>query len=198
MDHADHPIGGMYLPSKAFMALIQHSGEGYYGDKSVAVLSLLIQQWVATTPAARCPWLDDAYDDERQDSAAEAAPVTPSRPHIQTDPSAAAQLLASLPDASASGPGLAPESRSGPAASRGYQWKQLFLPNGTELRAIYGGLSTYAIVEDEQIISDCGPTTPSRLANRKGCGTRNAWQTIWLRLPGSARWRRAAEYRSNH
>lgn len=77
----------------------------------------------------------------------------------------------------------------------GYQWKQVFLPNGTELRAIHGGCSTYAKVEDEQILSEGAPTTPSRLANLRGCGTRNAWRTVWLRFPGDTRWRRAADCR---
>ncbi|WP_229260455.1 hypothetical protein [Duganella alba] len=170
MDHPDHPIGGMYLPSKVFCALIEHTGEGYYGDKTEAAVSALIQQWIATTPAAPCPWREDG---ELTDSATAEAPATP--------PLAAP----------ASAPG------SGPATSRGYQWKQLFLPNGTELRAIYGGRPLYARVEDEQILSDNGPTTPSRLANRQGCGTRNAWQAIWLRLPGSTRWQRAAECRQD-
>jgi len=30
----DHPIGGMYLPSKVFCALTEHSGEGYHGPKT--------------------------------------------------------------------------------------------------------------------------------------------------------------------
>lgn len=33
--------------------------------------------------------------------------------------------------------------------------------------------------------------TPSRLANVRGCGTRNAWKTLWVHLPGSTRWLRA-------
>jgi len=77
------------------------------------------------------------------------------------------------------------------SATKGYQWKQLFLPNGTELRSIYCGRSVYATVENEQIISDGTVTTPSRLANHRGCGTRNAWKTLWLRFPGSVRWLRA-------
>ena len=81
------------------------------------------------------------------------------------------------------------------ASSRGYQWKQLFLPNGTELRATFQGYSTYAKVEDEKIICDGAGTTPSRLVNTNGCGTRNAWQSIWLRFPGTVKWELAARCR---
>jgi hypothetical protein len=104
-------------------------------------------------------------------------------------------MTASPPAVPTPAPALVTGPSGGPAASRGYQWKQLFLPNGTELRTIYCGRSTYAIVEDEQIISEGKPTTPSRLANLQGCGSRNAWQTVWLRLPGGTRWRRAADCR---
>ncbi len=82
-------------------------------------------------------------------------------------------------------------------ASKGYQWKQLFLPNGTELRATFCGKSTYAKVQDEVIISDGAPTTPSRLANASGCGTRNAWRAIWLRFPGDRTWKLAAACRAD-
>lgn len=80
--------------------------------------------------------------------------------------------------------------------SQGYQWKQLFLPNGTELRATFCGKSTYAKVQDEVILCDGAPTTPSRLANASGCGTRNAWRAIWLRFPGDRAWKLAAACRS--
>ncbi|OEZ49754.1 hypothetical protein [Duganella sp. HH105] len=81
-------------------------------------------------------------------------------------------------------------------ASKGYQWKQLFLPNGTELRATFGGRSSYAKVQDEAMLCDGAPTTPSRLANARGCGTRNAWHNVWLRFPGEATWKLARRCRS--
>ncbi|MYN30683.1 hypothetical protein [Duganella levis] len=214
MDHPDHPIGGMYLPSKVFMALIEHTGEGCYGEKTVAALSTLIKQWIATTPAAHCPWREDEdededsededSDDEGDASAAGETPTAPqsapkqaaSPPTITPQPAPAPH--ASTPVATTAAlltPSPAPGATNGHSVTRGYQWKQLFLPNGTELRTIYCGRSIYAKVENEQIISDSGPTTPSRLANSNGCGSRNAWQTIWLRLPGSTRWQRAADCR---
>ncbi len=86
-------------------------------------------------------------------------------------------------------PGVAHDS------GKGYQWKQLFLPNGTELRSTFCGKSTYAKVQDESIICDDAPTMPSRLANASGCGTRNAWQNIWLKFPGDSTWKLARKCR---
>lgn len=92
-----------------------------------------------------------------------------------------------------------PEPDAAPATpsevGKGYQWKQLFLPNGTELRTTFGGKSTYAKVQDEVILCGGVATTPSRLANASGCGTRNAWQNIWLRFPGESTWKLARRCR---
>lgn len=167
----DHPIV-LHLPSKVFCALTDHAGEAFYGPKSEAVLSSLVMHWIATTKAAPRRWLGESEANDSEPA------VPPSAP----------------PD------GATPEASQPPAiseivASRGYQWKQVFLPNGTELRVIHGGRSTYATVQDEQIISDGLPITPSQLANVRGCGTRNAWRTIWLRFPGSTHWQRANECR---
>jgi hypothetical protein len=64
----------------------------------------------------------------------------------------------------------APAKRQQPTESdtAGYQWKQLFLPAGTKLRASFGGKPSFA--------------------NRHGSGNRNAWKVIWLRFPGSEQW----------
>ena len=109
----DHPIG-LHLPSKIFCALVGHAGEGFFGPKTEASLCRIIDHWIAMTPAAPRPWLDD--DDLDDNDGLTSATATP-------------------------------------------------------------------------------PTTPSRLANTGGCGTRNAWRITWLRFPGSTRWQRAAECR---
>ena len=70
----------------------------------------------------------------------------------------------------------------------GYQWKQVFLPEGTKLRACFGGQPYFAVVEGARIKYGELPISPSRFANLRGSGSRNAWQAIWLRLPGSDAW----------
>ncbi|RZT09081.1 hypothetical protein SAMN05216319_2498 [Duganella sp. CF402] len=54
----------------------------------------------------------------------------------------------------------------------GYQWKQVFLPEGTRLRASFGRTSYFAVVQGSEIRS----------------GNRNAWKAVWLRFPGSEQW----------
>jgi hypothetical protein len=89
--------------------------------------------------------------------------------------------------------------RDGPAM-RGFQWKNLFLPDGTNLRTTYGEEVAFAKVRGDRIESDDGVAfTPSQFANRRAKG-RNAWRFVWLRFPGNERWVRADDCRarSNH
>jgi len=84
--------------------------------------------------------------------------------------------------------------RDGPAM-RGFQWKSLFLPEGTNLRTSYHHTNEFAKVIGDHILSDDGESlTPSQFANRHAQG-RNAWRFIWLRFPGETRWVRASDCR---
>ena len=81
------------------------------------------------------------------------------------------------------------------SAIRGFQWKNVFLPDGTRLRTSYQGVSEFAKVVDDRILSDDGESlTPSQFANRHANG-RNAWRFIWIRFPGDAHWIRAIDHR---
>lgn len=81
-------------------------------------------------------------------------------------------------------------------ALRGFQWKNVFLPEGTSLRTSYRETSEFAKVVGDQIISDDGESlTPSLFANRHAKG-RNAWRFIWLRFPGDDFWTRADNCRA--
>ena len=82
----------------------------------------------------------------------------------------------------------APAQQPQAAFEAGYQWKQVFLPQGTKLRASFGGQPWFAVVEGAQITYDGVSISPSRFANLQGSGNRNAWKAIWLRLPGSEEW----------
>jgi hypothetical protein len=76
-------------------------------------------------------------------------------------------------------------------APAGYQWKQVFLPSGTVLRASFGGQPYFAVVEGSLISFDQRKLSPSAFANLQGSGNRNAWKAVWLRFPGSVEWLRA-------
>lgn len=77
------------------------------------------------------------------------------------------------------------------ATQAGYQWKQVFLPEGTMLRASFKKQAYFATVEDSEIRFDETALSPSAFANLRGSGNRNAWKAVWLRFPGSDAWVRA-------
>ncbi|MES2161899.1 MAG: hypothetical protein V4476_12150 [Pseudomonadota bacterium] len=74
------------------------------------------------------------------------------------------------------------------ATEAGYQWKQVFLPEGTRLRASFGRQPYFATVVGAEIKYDGHAVSPSCFANLYGSGNRNAWKAVWLRLPGSDEW----------
>jgi hypothetical protein len=80
--------------------------------------------------------------------------------------------------------------------ANGYQWKQVFLPEGTILRASFGRQPYYAVVEGSEIKYGKFSLSPSAFANLQGSGNRNAWKAVWLRFPGFKDWVRADECRT--
>ncbi|WP_395399644.1 hypothetical protein ACHMW6_21165 [Pseudoduganella sp. UC29_106] len=85
-------------------------------------------------------------------------------------------------------PAAAAEAQPAAASGTGYQWKQVFLPDGTRLRASFGGHNYFAQVEGGEIKYGEHAMSPSRFANLQGSGNRNAWKAVWLCLPGSEEW----------
>ncbi|NVD72255.1 hypothetical protein HUX88_17110 [Duganella sp. BJB1802] len=84
-------------------------------------------------------------------------------------------------------PPLAPQQPAA-ASEAGYQWKQVFLPEGTRLRASFGSKPYFATVVGAEIKYEGHAVSPSCFANLHGSGNRNAWKAVWLRLPGSSEW----------
>jgi len=83
-------------------------------------------------------------------------------------------------------------------AIHGFQWKNVFLPEGTNLRTSYRDLVEFAKVVGDHILSETGNSlTPSVFANQHAKG-RNAWRFIWLRFPGDGQWVRAADCRQRY
>jgi len=78
---------------------------------------------------------------------------------------------------------------------RGFQWKDVFLPEGTSLQTCYCDAIEFAKVVGDHIVTDDGAKlTPSQFVNRHAKG-RNAWRFIWLRFPGDDYWIRAGNCR---
>jgi hypothetical protein len=71
---------------------------------------------------------------------------------------------------------------------RGFQWKNVFLPDGTNLRTSYRNAVDFAkVVGDRIVAADGASLTPSLFANTQAKG-RNAWRFVWLRFPGEDHW----------
>lgn len=79
--------------------------------------------------------------------------------------------------------------------NRGYQWKSLFLPEGTQVRMQYKGEYYYAKVEGDEIIYKGSPISPGSLANTIASSSRNAWRDLWIQRPQDSEWKLADDCR---
>jgi hypothetical protein len=78
----------------------------------------------------------------------------------------------------------------------GYQWKELFLPDGTELRMRYRGIYYYAKILGDKL-NYAGESVSPRDWGLMVTGTvRNAWRDVWIRRGVNEGWTRAAMWRT--
>lgn len=77
----------------------------------------------------------------------------------------------------------------------GFQWKRLYLPDGTLLRTAFNGKDHHGRIEGGQLLHEGQASSPNRFANVVGGYRRNAWEAIWIMLPNCREWRRASELR---
>jgi hypothetical protein len=78
-----------------------------------------------------------------------------------------------------------------PMPLRGYQWKSLFLPDGSELRASIDGHTHFARVEQDAIVFEGRRVSPHQMTLAIAGAGRNAWKVLWVRLPGDKKWKTA-------
>jgi hypothetical protein len=74
------------------------------------------------------------------------------------------------------------------AAARGYQWKSLFLPEGTLVRFTWRHDTYNAQVCGDAIVYRGRAYSPRALLLHVTGSVRNAWRELWLRSPGDDRW----------
>ncbi|MDB5909259.1 MAG: hypothetical protein JWP34_3373 [Massilia sp.] len=83
---------------------------------------------------------------------------------------------------------LANASQASPSGSargyRGYQWKELFLPDGTDVRMRCDGDVHHARVCGDAIVFNGRRVSPRQLTIGIAGDGRNAWRDLSLRLPG--------------
>ena len=81
-------------------------------------------------------------------------------------------------------------------AIKGYQWKSLFLPDGTLLRTVFGGKNYHCAVEADRIEYKGQAVSPSGFVNAVGGIRRNAWRSTWILLPNTSQWQLADSLRT--
>lgn len=90
-----------------------------------------------------------------------------------------------------------PPPPADPQTTRGYQWKTLFLPSGTELRMSTRESTCYARVEGDDIVFQGRSVSPRGMTLAIAGEGRNAWRDLWLQLPGERYWKQAVRCRSD-
>jgi len=94
---------------------------------------------------------------------------------------------------------LAAQQKRAPAAEaaevRGYQWKSLFLPEGTQIRCNTYGEHYYASVEGDAIVYQGRKLSPNQLASLHADSVRNAWNDLYIRRPGEKFYKSASRLR---
>lgn len=105
--------------------------------------------------------------------------------------------------AKGSRPGPAAAAAAAPAlatthcAARGYQWKELFLPDGTDMRMHFEGETYHARVIGDAIVHEGRTVSPRQLTIAIAGDGRNAWRDLSVRLPGEPHFRPACLLRRN-
>jgi hypothetical protein len=82
--------------------------------------------------------------------------------------------------------------------ARGYQWKALFLPEGTDLRMRYLGEWHYAKIVGDDLMYAAEPVSPREFTLLVTGTIRNAWRDIWIRRNVTEGWTRAEMWREQY
>lgn len=83
------------------------------------------------------------------------------------------------------------------ANSLGYIWKELFLPQGTEIRMTYKGTIYRANVAGDEFFYEGRSISPAVMVNTVSGTSRNAWRDLWIKRPADREWISAENLRLN-
>jgi hypothetical protein len=78
---------------------------------------------------------------------------------------------------------------------QGYQWKDVFLPDGTELMFRHQHEAYFAQVRDGYLMFDGQSTSPHAWLRELAGGKRNPWRDLYIRTSWRDAWVRAAQWR---
>jgi hypothetical protein len=81
--------------------------------------------------------------------------------------------------------------------ARGYSWKSLFLPAGTDVRIKYNGFYIYAKVEGDFLTYKGERLSPNQFAFKATGSARDAWRDLWIKRPTDSDYLLADSLRSD-
>lgn len=88
------------------------------------------------------------------------------------------------------------EEAFGRSIQRALIWKEISVPEGTEVRMSYGGKSHFARIQGGKIVDQEGEFSPSEWASKVAGGTsRNAWRDLFFKKAGEKSWTAASQLR---
>lgn len=82
-----------------------------------------------------------------------------------------------------------------PVGQRGYFWKKLFLPDGARLRVSNHLTTRYAAVVGDDLVCESMTISPNQLAQMTLGSARNAWEVVYIQMPGQREWKLALRLR---
>jgi hypothetical protein len=85
--------------------------------------------------------------------------------------------------------------RAKPQGQRGYFWKKLFLPDGTRLRVSNHRMTRYAAIVGDDLVHECMTMSPNRFVQSTLGSARNAWNVVYVQMPGTREWKMAFRLR---
>lgn len=77
----------------------------------------------------------------------------------------------------------------------GYCWKAVLLPDGSRLRISSLQRAYYATVVGDELIYEGQSMSPNQFATACLGTVRNAWEAIFVQIPGERDWKRATRLR---
>jgi len=82
-----------------------------------------------------------------------------------------------------------------PQGQRGYFWKKLFLPDGTRLRVSNHSITRYAAIVGDDLVYESMTMSPNQFAQATLGSARNAWNVVYVQMPGQREWKMAFRLR---
>ena len=82
-----------------------------------------------------------------------------------------------------------------PAGRRGYLWKTVFLPDGARLRISTHAGAHHAEIVGDELVCNAMSMSPNQFVKASLGRVRNAWEAIYVQMPGERQWKNATRLR---